>query len=99
MTELAWQPIATAPTGEKAVDVLVYWPALEIDEDGELTGKIADRPGHIGVSINRQGGWEPDNVVEANGSFFDDDFEFGEPSHWMPLPLAPATQPGSGEHG
>lgn len=81
-----WQPIASAPTTQ---EVLVYWPAMAIDDDGELTGEIADRPGHIGVSSNNLGGWEPDSVVEANGSFFDDDFEFGEPTHWMPLPAAP----------
>lgn len=88
-----WLPIETAP--KDGTEVLVYWPRMAIDDDGEVTGEVAPGPGHIGVSTNSQGGWEPDNVVEANGGYFGDDFEFGEPTQWQPLPSPPqTTQPG-----
>ena len=81
-----WRPIETAPKGQ---EVLVWWPAMAIDEKGNLTGELADRPGHIGVSSNSFGGWEADSVIQANEPYFHDDFEFGDPTLWMPLPPPP----------
>lgn len=82
-----WEPIETA--SKDGTEVLAYWPKMTLDEDGNLSGEVSSAPGHIGVSCNLHGGWEPDNVTEASGAWFDDDFEFGEPTHWRALPPPP----------
>lgn len=91
-----WRPIATAPKGE---DVLVYWPRMVIGPNDEVTDEVAPGPGHISVSRNDLGGWEPDNVVEANGGLFDDDFEYGGPTYWAPLPGLPPHPAEVADHG
>jgi len=82
-----WRDIESAP--RDGTEILVYWPRVALDDDGNPTGEVLSEAGHISVSSNSFGGWEPDNVVEANGHYFDDDFEFGDPTHWMPLPAPP----------
>nr|WP_314430017.1 hypothetical protein [uncultured Brevundimonas sp.] len=85
-----WRTIDSAPIGEL---VQVYWPCMALDDDGEPTGETLDREGHVSLSVrhSEQHGWEPDNVVEANGDWFGDDFEFGQPTHWRPRPSRPAA--------
>jgi len=85
-----WRPIDSAPIGEL---VQVYWPCMALNEDGELTGEMLDREGHVSLSIrhSEKHGWEPDNVIEANGDWFGDDFEFGQPTHWKPRPSRPGA--------
>lgn len=85
-----WRPIDSAPIGEL---VQVYWPCMALNDDGELTGEMLDREGHVSLSIrhSEKHGWEPDNAIEANGDWFGDDFEFGEPTHWKPRPSRPGT--------
>jgi hypothetical protein len=85
-----WQPIETAP--KDGTPVLVYWPCIEIDEDGDVTGKVLADPGLVGVSQNAHGGWEDPECLNAVGYHFDDLWEYGAPTHWMPLPTAPDAQ-------
>ncbi|WP_312126516.1 hypothetical protein [Brevundimonas sp.] len=87
--KLEWRPIDDrAPVG---VPVFVYWPRMALDDDGEPTGEVLEDDGHITLTLRHSlsAGWEPDNIVEANGAYFDDDFEFGEPTHWAPRPPRP----------
>lgn len=85
-----WQPIETAPDNGL---VLAYWPALQVDENGDLT----DRPhptqqGFIGVADRLGGQWngEPETLNYAGPNYFGDDFEYApDPTHWQPLPEGP----------
>jgi len=85
-----WRAIDSAPIGEL---VQVYWPCMALNDDGELTGEMLDREGHVSLSFrhSEKHGWEPDSVIEANGDWFGDDFEFGQPTHWKPRPSRPCT--------
>ncbi len=61
-----WRAIDSAPIGEL---VQVYWPCMALNDDGELTGEMLDREGHVSLSFrhSEKHGWEPDSVIEANG--------------------------------
>lgn len=85
-----WRTIDSAPIGEP---VQVYWPCMALDDEGILNGETLDREGHVSLSIrhSQKHCWEPDNVVEANGDWFGDDFEFGQPTHWRPRPSRPGA--------
>lgn len=82
-----WQPIETAPND--GTEVLAYWPAVELDEEGELTDRKTGQ-GFIGVAAQTGGGWYEPEALNAAGDFFGDDWSYApEPTHWMPLPKPP----------
>lgn len=94
--ERAWQPIDTCPDDVR--EALLFWPALKLNDDGYTT----DGPftfsngsrGLIGRGVREPGFalWEgADFELEANGPAFDDNYAFGNPTHWMPLPAEPPT--------
>lgn len=76
------QDISTAP---KMTDVLVWWPIVQLDEDGEPTEKVVD--GRWIISEDQGGYWIEPDVMNAIGDHLGDDFTYAaQPSHWMPLP-------------
>lgn len=83
-----WLPIETVPDDG---EFLVYWPGYKLDENGDLT-TIPTGNGLIGAAERLQGQWngEPE-ALNAVGGYFGDDWEYGEPTHWMRLPEPPAT--------
>jgi hypothetical protein len=83
-----WQPIETAPD-EKMV--LVYWPAFKLDDDGNLTDEPHedDGSGLIGVSAKIGSIFHEPEALNAVGDYFGDEWEYGDPTHWMPLPDPP----------
>lgn len=94
--EQGWRfDMENAPTD--GTPALVYWPKMAVNDDGDLTGERLTAPGHVGISYREspRHGWEPDQTVEANGTYFDDDFEFGEPVAWMPLHAPPQPEQGA----
>ncbi|MCB5201696.1 WYL domain-containing protein [Neorhizobium sp. T786] len=75
--------ISTAP---KMTDVLVWWPIVKLDDDGEPTDEVVD--GRWLISED-QGYWIEPEVMNAIGDHLGDDFTYADkPSHWMPLPTA-----------
>lgn len=76
------QDISTAP---KMTDVLVWWPIVQLDEDGEPTEQVVD--GRWIISEDQGGYWIEPDVMNAIGDHLGDDFTYAaQPSHWMPLP-------------
>jgi hypothetical protein len=81
-----WLPIAALTSDGR---YLCYWPAMKLDDDGNLTAKHAGH-GIKGVAQYMQGQWDEPDALNAVGSSFDDDFEYaGEPTHFQPLPADP----------
>lgn len=75
------QDISTAP---KMTDVLVWWPIVKLDDNGEPTDEVVD--GQWLISED-QGYWIEPEVMNAIGDHLGDDFTYADkPSHWMPLP-------------
>lgn len=90
MREPGWQLIDTAP--RNILRALLYWPAFKLDENGELTTELAGE-GLVSLSYRTvNGGWEElDPTLEATGEFFGDNWEYGEPTHWHPMPDPPGA--------
>lgn len=89
-TEAAWQPIETAPG---MTDVLVWWPLVQLDDDGEPTDEVTG--GAAFVSELQRDYWiEPDALNAMGDHMGDDETYAAQPSHWMPLPAAPGTKGG-----
>lgn len=78
-----WMPVETIP--KHLTRVLMVWPAYELDDNMDLTDKRCGET--IGVGY-RDGTsmWSGPPEREANGAAFDDDWEYGDPIAWMPLP-------------
>lgn len=92
--EIEWQPIATVP--EDVREAILFWPAYELSDDGYVTSTpftFSDGSrGLVGRGLREPGfdAWDTaEHEIEANGSFFDDNYAFGEPTHWKPLPAEP----------
>ena len=81
---------ATAP--RNGTNILAWWPLMEIDDYGDLTGKQVE--GDIKgawVPTSWNGGWDEPDWLDATGGFFGDSYEYAsEPTHWSPLPATPA---------
>ncbi len=76
------QDISTAPP---MTDVLVWWPIVKLDQDGEATDEIVD--GCWIISEDQGGYWIEPEVMNAIGDHMGDDHTYADmPSHWMPLP-------------
>lgn len=85
-----WQPIETCPAN--VLEALLFYPALKLSVSGNLTRRLAG-PGLIARSsrASADSAWqEMDAALEATGSYFDDDWEYGEPTHWMSMPIGPS---------
>lgn len=76
------QDISSAPP---MTDVLVWWPIVKLDEDGDPTDEIV---GGCWIISEDQGGyWIEPEVMTAIGDHMGDDHTYADkPSHWMPLP-------------
>jgi len=83
-----WKPIETAPQNG---EFLALWPALKLDDDGNITDKPAKHAPFIGVTYSTNGVIEDPDALNATGEHFGDDWEFGPATHWMPIPDAPAS--------
>jgi hypothetical protein len=81
-----WRPIESAP--RDGSEVLVCWPRLELDEDGDVTDVV---DGYTQMVTSFVGGrWEEPDYMSATGASFDDEYTFADqPTHWMHLPLPP----------
>lgn len=83
-----WQPISTAP--QDGTPVIVSWPLVRIDDEGELTGEVVGRR-TLTTEMNC-GHWLEPDVCNAVGDWFGDDYEYAEqPDLWMPVPASPAV--------
>lgn len=89
------QDISTAPA---MTDVLVWWPIVKLDEDGDPTDEIV---GGCWIISEDQGGyWIEPEVMNAIGDHMGDDHTYADkPSKWLPLPapLFTAESEGSTE--
>lgn len=76
------QDISTAPA---MTDVLVWWPIVKLDEDGDPTDEIV---GGCWIISEDQGGyWIEPEVMNAIGDHMGDDHTYADkPSKWLPLP-------------
>jgi hypothetical protein len=87
------QDISTAPAN---TDVLVWWPTVKLDDDGDPTEEVV---GGCWLISEKQGGyWIEPECMNAIGDHMGDDHTYADkPSHWMPLPAAlfTATTEGS----
>lgn len=66
-------------------DVLVWWPIVQLDDDGEMTNWV--ERGHWVVSSYSGTCWDEPDDVDAMGSFIGDDTCWAsEPTHWLLVP-------------
>lgn len=66
-------------------DVLVWWPIVKLDDDGDLTTEVEG--GHWVVTQYDGSGWDEPDYMEGMGSWFGDDSCYAsEPTHWLPVP-------------
>lgn len=79
------QPIDSAP---KKGDFLAFFPICELDDEGALSERIVG--GHWFTTCKESNGAiaEPD-CLNAIGGWAGDNEEYGDPTHWVPLPTAP----------
>jgi len=83
-----WQPIETAPG---MTDVLVWWPLVQLDDDGDPTDEVTG--GGAFVSELQGNYWIEPDALNATGDHMGDDETYADgPSHWMPLPAAPEAK-------
>ncbi len=86
-----WQPIETAPSDLKTALVVVPAYALP-DDDNEAPHEVRHdiEPAITVAHRDREGmPWECERELDANGDYFGDDWCWGFPTHWMPLPAPP----------
>lgn len=84
-----WKPIDTCP--RELMRALLFWPAYRLDDDGQLTEELYGK-GLVGIAHRTIPGhaWEEvEPELAATGGYFGDDYEFGEPTHWRPVPNGP----------
>lgn len=85
-----WQTMETAP---HEGSIIVWWPIVKLDDDGDSTDEIVD--GQAVLSEWNGGYWLEPEVLNAIGDHMGDDFTYADnPSHWMPPPAAPVTTEG-----
>jgi hypothetical protein len=88
-----WQPIDSCP--DDVLEALLFWPAFKLNDDGELTDERIEGRGLVGraTRISADHDWdEHEPELAANGFAFDDDWEFGAPTHWHPMPAGPRAE-------
>lgn len=93
-TERQNAPRLLAECPDDVLEALLWYPRRTLDDDGNLTDEAPDdgAPGLWARSTRLAAGapWdEHDPALEANGAYFDDDWEYAEPTHWLPMPPAP----------
>ena len=77
------KPLADNTHGR--VRCITYWPMHELDDDGEMTGKIVGGRQHIVTyeTVGNGGSFDDPDQAEACGSWFGDDYCYADqPSHW-----------------
>lgn len=86
--ERAWKPIDTA---EGNGPYQLFWPAYKLNDEGETTDEIIPDRYIIGSSdrISEEHMWEEPDSVNAVGGWFNDNFEYGKPTHYRALPPPP----------
>ena len=85
-----WQSIDTAPS---MTDVLVWWPLVKLDDDGDPTDEVTG--GGVFVSELQGDYWIEPDALNAMGDHMGDDETYADhPSHWMPRPAAPTGTKG-----
>lgn len=90
-----WQTMETAPHDQT---IIVWWPIVALDENGDPTDTIED--GRAVVTEWNGGYWLEPEVLNAMGEHMGDDSTYANnPSHWMPLPDAPAATPEGSDNG
>lgn len=78
----AVQDIGTAPA---MTDVLVWWPLVKLDDDGDPTEEVVG--GRWLISEDQGGYWVEPDCMNAIGDHMGDDYTYADkPSHWLPLP-------------
>jgi len=82
-----WRLIDTVP---KNGEFLAIWPALKLDDDGNITDQPAGHQPFIGVAYSTNGAIEGPDALNATGNYYGDEWEYGQLTHWMPLPQLPA---------
>lgn len=66
-------------------DVLVWWPRVKLDDDGDLTMDVEG--GNWVITRWEGGAWDEPDYFEACGDWFGDDYCYAtEPTHWLPCP-------------
>ena len=76
------QEISTAPVN---TDVLVWWPLVKLDDNGDPTEEVVG--GRWLISEDQGAYWIEPDCMNAIGDHMGDDHTYADkPSHWLPLP-------------
>lgn len=87
-----WRDIERDPP-PKGEDVMVWWPTVALNDDGEIEQPLRITGGARLISCLDGLVWQEPDCMNAIGEWFGDDSEYAEaPTHWRPLP-APPVQP------
>jgi hypothetical protein len=94
---MSWD-VKTADTAPKdGTMILMWWPLVQLDEDGEITDKPVEGHGDwtgAWVPTAWSGGWDEPDWFDAVGEYFGDDYCYApHPTHWCHLPPTPAARP------
>ena len=79
-------PIDTCPV---SAVVLVWWPLVKLDEDGELTDEVCGGEWLLSEQCEDGAFFEPDELNATGGAFDDDETYARAPTFWRPLPPDP----------